>query len=395
MVIAVLMQFGFSSSSCFGWQKYGVSPSFNRGAKAAKPAVRSSPGVKRYSSGNKSSFSKRPVPYSRNGTKSTGKSFKSASKPFVPYRYRSPAKFPTTRSFGLNGGFGVGVTPIITGTSLNVAIGSQQPIGGSSIAAQVWREHQYQKALSQLNVQPRQGVAPQLGDELDLKARELELLRLQIEIEKARLELERTRIQLGQPAVDADAGLVPPAVPQQVAPEAPAVGTLQLDAAVVIECLDVATNTQLQAERAFRSGDYGNAARFAGLAVSLDVDNGLLKLFASQALFANGEYEDSVRILDGGIRQLDLHEFGWVVENFRLFYGKNDYTNQTRALSKFVQQNPNDSNGWLLRGYQYAALGYPDAAKKDFDRAQELGADRSLLDRLRRRFVETETLVEN
>jgi len=61
---------------------------------------------------------------------------------------------------------------------------------------------------------------------------------------------------------------------------------------------------------------------------------------------------------------LDLHEFGWVVENFRLFYGKNDYTNQTRALSKFVQQNPDDSNGWLLRGYQYAALGYPDAAKR-------------------------------
>jgi tetratricopeptide (TPR) repeat protein len=161
----------------------------------------------------------------------------------------------------------------------------------------------------------------------------------------------------------------------------------QLGLAPIIETNQLAATSHLKAERAFRSGDYGQAARFAGLAKSLDESNGKLLLFATQAHFANGEYGESVDALSKANSILPPAEMAWVVNNFKLFYGQNDFVTQMKSLSAHLKQSPNDASAWLLRGYQYGALGYPDAATKDFDRAKELGGDSALIDSLMERFA--------
>ena len=41
------------------------------------------------------------------------------------------------------------------------------------------------------------------------------------------------------------------------------------------------------------------------------------------------------------------------------------YTNQLRALERFVQKNPKKVEGHFLLGYQYTMTGSKDAAKKE------------------------------
>ena len=143
----------------------------------------------------------------------------------------------------------------------------------------------------------------------------------------------------------------------------------------------------LKAERAFRGGNYGQAARFAGLATSLDESNGNLKLFATQAHFANGEYREAFESLQTAASLVSPDDLGFVVDNFKLFYGQNDFVSQTRALSTHLQQSPSDADAWALRGFQYGALGFPEAASKDFQKAASLGSDQSLIDLLQKRFA--------
>ncbi len=238
-----------------------------------------------------------------------------------------------------------------------------QPAYGSSVAAEVLREHRLQQAISQ------DQRRDELLGELDSKKRELEILRLQLELERARNQQQAQR------------------APQKVLKPTNDDAIGRLDEAAVVECKEIARDSQLKAERAFRAGDYGQAARFAGVACSLDEGNGILALFASQAYFANREYADAAKKLDVAVGLLAPGELGWVVSNFRLFYGKNDYVQQTRALSRHIADNPGDADAWLLRGYQYAALDYPDAADKDLQRAKSLGAKSSLVDALTSRFV--------
>ena len=81
---------------------------------------------------------------------------------------------------------------------------------------------------------------------------------------------------------------------------------------------------------------------------------------------------------------------GWVIENFKLFYGQNDFVAQMKALSAHIKQSPSDADAWMLRGYQYGALGYPEAARKDFARAKEQGANSDLIETLINRFSNLE-----
>lgn len=246
---------------------------------------------------------------------------------------------------------------------------------GSSVAAH---------ALQRLNNQQQFAGDPSLNN-----ARDAEILRLQIELERAKLELaKQNQAQQNQ----AQQGLVPqqtlkPAVtaPTKIVNNSKAVE--QLGLAAIIETNKLATSSHLKAERAFRSGDYGQAARFAGLARSLDDSNGKLLLFSSQAHFANGEYREAVDALAKASSMLKPDELGYVVQNFKLFYGQNDFVPQMKQLSAHLKQTPNDSNANLLRGFQYGALGFPIAAKKDLEKARTLGASRELTDVLLANFA--------
>ena len=242
---------------------------------------------------------------------------------------------------------------------------------GSSVAAQ---------ALQRLrNQQAAVPVDPALNAD-----RDAEILRLQIELERAKQALANQQ-QQQQPQLQETQTLKPPV------PDAPPKSNQevidQLGLAPIIETNQLDAASHLKAERAFRAGNYGQAARFSGLSKSLDESNGKLLLFASQAHFANGEYREAVDALTKANSLLPIEDMGWVVENFKLFYGQNDFVSQVKQLSTHLQQSPTDSGAYLLRGYQYGALGYPDAAKKDLQRAKELGADKELVETSMKRFA--------
>ena len=269
-------------------------------------------------------------------------------------------------NFGLQGfGFGNGFNPgyATYGTFLNTGGVFNQNVIGSSVAAQ---------ALEQLRNQQANGPI----DPDDNAARDAEILRLQLELERAKQALAnqqqppKRQQTLKPPVDDANKKVVE-----------------QLGLAPIIETNQLAASSHLKAERAFRSGEYGKAARFSGLTKSLDESNGKLMLFASQAHFANGEYRDAVKALTKANSILPPEEMGWVVENFKLFYGQNDFVSQIKGLSAHLKQAPDDADGFLLRGYQYGSLGYPAAASKDLNRAKELGADSKFVETMLARFA--------
>lgn len=254
---------------------------------------------------------------------------------------------------------------LFSGTVLNVGPSSS---GGSSVAAEA-----LQRLANQQPVVPNQN-----GN----AAQEAEILRLQIELEKARQQLALQNQQ--GPAA-------PPAVQRTLKPAVADNQDVidQLGLAAIIETNDLASASQLKAEQAFRSGDYGKAARFADLATSLDESNGKLMLFASQAHFANQEYSEAVDALKSAAAILETksEDLSFVIANFKLFYGQNDFVSQIKQLSNRLKQFPDDADAWLLRGYQYGALGHPAAAKKDLQKAKHLGASASLADQLLIRFA--------
>jgi hypothetical protein len=304
--------------------------------------------------------------------------------PIVPYQYRSGfgintsvfhGSYPVYPSSVYRQSYGYsvnGLNPAYStyGSYLNAGNAGvlSSNVYGSSVAAQ-----QLQRLRDQ---QQQQRIDANLAAAND---QNLELMRLRLELERARAMNERQRLL--KPAVEQPN-------PNRNDDAATQAAIDQLGMAPVIEVSKLAADSQLKAERAFRAGEYGKAARFAGLATSLDESSGKLKLFASQAHFANGEYSEAAMMLVKATRELDSLQLGWVVENFKLFYGQNDFVNQTRSLSAHLKLNPSDGNAWLLRGYQYGALGYPDAARSDLSKAKEFGVDAAVVDKMLERFAQ-------
>ena len=112
--------------------------------------------------------------------------------------------------------------------------------------------------------------------------------------------------------------------------------------------------------------------RFSNHAIVDDGDNGKLHLFASQALFAMGDYRAAAAALERGASLLPQSEWGYVVENYRQFYRGDDYVTQMESLVTSIKENPKVAEAHLVRGYQYAFLGYNEAAKKVLEVAVEL-----------------------
>lgn len=150
----------------------------------------------------------------------------------------------------------------------------------------------------------------------------------------------------------------------------------------MIRTTPAANDLQFQAESAFRSGDYATAVRLASEVVRLDAGNGYARLFSSHSLFAVGDYDRAYAELRAASEQLGEDQLGFVIENFKRFYGQNDFVPQTDRLSGHLKSNPDDWKALVLRGFIFGALDYPEAATRDFRNALAISPTDTLAQRL-------------
>jgi tetratricopeptide (TPR) repeat protein len=131
---------------------------------------------------------------------------------------------------------------------------------------------------------------------------------------------------------------------------------------------------------AFQQGDYRNATRLAGHASIDDPRSPEVHTLLMLGLFAIGEYRGAA---------MEAHAVGALGKTpdwpkLYSFYGNvAPYTEQLRALEKYVGKNPAAPEGRFLLGYQYLMAGHRDAAKDEFLRALKLAPK----DKLAARFL--------
>ncbi len=150
----------------------------------------------------------------------------------------------------------------------------------------------------------------------------------------------------------------------------------------LIHTLAPAKDLQLDAEKSFRSGRYGESVKLVESAMRIDPNNGLLKLFSSQANFAAGRYRIAATELDEATRLLDPDDWGFFGEHFQKFYGRNDYVRQTGALVEHVKRRPDDYQAKVLLGYHYGIAGHRESATELFHLALRLNPQDGLAQRL-------------
>jgi tetratricopeptide (TPR) repeat protein len=129
----------------------------------------------------------------------------------------------------------------------------------------------------------------------------------------------------------------------------------------------------------FRAGDYAAATRAVDHAIVEDGQSGFLRLYASQCLLANGEFEAAAAALADGLALTDPAEWGQEVKNFRNAYRKNDYVRHMKAAEKFAADKPERSAGNALCAYHYHYLGHPDAARRHLIASRKSAADDPLV----------------
>ena len=150
----------------------------------------------------------------------------------------------------------------------------------------------------------------------------------------------------------------------------------------IIHTVDLAKDFQLDAERAFRSGQYQKSVKLVESAMRIDRNNGLLKLFSSQANFATGRYRIAATELDAATSQLGPEEWSFFGDHFQRFYGHDDYVGQTRALVEHVKRRPDDYQAKILLGYHYGIGGHHTSATELFHQALRLNPQDELAQRL-------------
>lgn len=133
---------------------------------------------------------------------------------------------------------------------------------------------------------------------------------------------------------------------------------------------------------AFREASYDEAADLFLLATQLDNGDPASRLYAAQALFAVGQYEQAIPLLR---RAFELQpNLLYLRFDLRLDYGHpEDLAAQLQALQAVVAANPNWTGGHLLLGYELLHSGQRDQAHRAFLRAVQLDPT----DRLSRRFL--------
>ena len=150
----------------------------------------------------------------------------------------------------------------------------------------------------------------------------------------------------------------------------------------IIHTLGAAKDFQLEAEQAFRSGQYAESAKLVERAMQIDRHNGLLKLFSSHANFATGRYRIAATLIDQATQLLGPDEWNFFGENFQRFYGRNDYVPQTRSLAAHVERRPDDYQAKVLLGYHYGIAGHLTSATELFREALRQNPQDALAQRL-------------
>jgi tetratricopeptide (TPR) repeat protein len=101
-------------------------------------------------------------------------------------------------------------------------------------------------------------------------------------------------------------------------------------------------------------------------------NDGRVLLFLSQSLFAMGDYQGAITAAYHGMSLLETEDWGYVVQNYTRYYGKDDYVTQMNKLNEYIKANPNAAYAHALRGYQFGYLGHEEQARKDLGKAIEL-----------------------
>ena len=166
------------------------------------------------------------------------------------------------------------------------------------------------------------------------------------------------------------------------------------NAATVISTNQLGEVYQRRAETAFRDGRYAEAARLANEALTVDKHNGLVMLFSAQANFAAGYFDQAVNEIESATNALTSDQWTFVVKNFEQFYGRDDFISQMDKLISRIEQNPRDVNSLILRGFEYAGLGYNEAATNDFHDALLIEPNNTLALRLLRGLTGTPAPIQ-
>jgi thioredoxin-like negative regulator of GroEL len=139
-----------------------------------------------------------------------------------------------------------------------------------------------------------------------------------------------------------------------------------------------------QGEAGFKSGDFKAAEYALRHAVIDDSQNPVLVMMLSQALFANGKFDEAAGAVQAGMQQLPKDQWGVVVKNYKDLYGGGQaYTDQLRALEKAVKDKPEDPGLRFLLGYHYGFLGYPTQAVEQLDKTLKVAPQDEMAKQLR------------
>jgi hypothetical protein len=118
-----------------------------------------------------------------------------------------------------------------------------------------------------------------------------------------------------------------------------------------------------EALSAFREGDYRNAARLAGHASIDEPRDSNVHALLMLSLFAIGEYRPAAMEAHAVATLGKTPNWPAVYE----MYGKIEpFTEQLRALEKYVRENASAPEGRFLLGFQYMMMGHPDVARVEF-----------------------------
>ena len=125
-----------------------------------------------------------------------------------------------------------------------------------------------------------------------------------------------------------------------------------------------------QALAAFQQGDYSGATRLASHAAIDNPESPDVHLLLSLGLFALGQYRGSAMEAHA-VTALGMSPNWPTVLGF-YDNNVNPYTDQLRALEKFVGSNPSAPEGRFLLGFHYMVDGHQDVARDQFLQALKL-----------------------
>jgi hypothetical protein len=124
-----------------------------------------------------------------------------------------------------------------------------------------------------------------------------------------------------------------------------------------------------EALAAFQQGDFSNAVRLAGHAAIDEPRNPDVHLLLSLGMFALGQYRGAAMEAHAVAAMGQIPDWAKV---YAIYGNVETYTNQLRALEKYVSAHPKSPEGRFMLGFQYMIAGHPDAAKGELLQALNL-----------------------